>query len=102
MIIKKTFEVVFANSTINDDLLSTYLKFYLPSHRVTNCLLRQLCVLFSGWKIILKQLFYETALNNQLIFRRSSRIIVLLNTVLLNTTTNYFSPANIYLKINCV
>ena len=39
---------------------------------------------------------------NQLIFKRSSRIIVLVNTILLNTTTNCFSPANIYLKINCV
>ena len=32
---------------------------------------------------------------NQLVFRRSSRI-----NVVLNTTTNYFSPANIYLKRN--
>ena len=39
---------------------------------------------------------------NQLIFRGSSGIIVLLDTVLLNTTTNYFSLANIYLKINRV
>ena len=39
---------------------------------------------------------------NQLIFRRLGRIIVLFSTVLLNTTTNYFSRANIYLKIKLI
>ena len=33
-------------------------------------------------------------------FRRSSRIIVLLNTVLLNTTINYFSPAKYQLNFS--